>query len=525
MNTIRFLFSSALLAQVWAGSAQIYFSKQLDWQHNYDLMAGLSLFNSARQILLSGGTYGLTPPSSQFFLTKIDSIGGATWQKSFQPVPGAYGNTSNVLKLNEEYSLIQGNAQVVGNTGILNFQLFFIMVQNDTGDTLWVRQIGAEHLEEGVTKMIQTTGGQFSMTGESFPVDNSQRSKVLLLKIDSLGNQTFRKEYTSDNSKNHHAFSLAQTTDGGYLLLAYRSYNGPYPGGFGNENKIDLVLIKTNAQGTQQWMKIFEPAEWKQILLYGSDMQMLTDGNFLVSGLKSYAAYLPGYSYFAKYLLMKFNPQGEIIDSISLPGNYYFFRITRLKPSADGNFWAIGAERDSFATGQTGLIMKITPGLQVLWKREYRVSPPESLAHEIFYEGVMMPDQGFVLCGRAFGPLEDSTNQNAWIIRVDSLGCMEPGCDTVFTDTQDPPQEPDVGILLSPNPTSGEVRLALADPDAMLLGVRLLDMQGRVLEDVQFRREAGWRECVLSLAGQPAGVYLVQARTSRGWAVRKVVKT
>jgi len=524
MNTMRFLFSLALLAQVWAGSAQIYFSKQLDWQHDYDLMAGLSVFDSNRQILLSGGTYGLTPPSSQFFLTKVDSIGGVIWQTSFQPVPGAYGNTSNVLKLDEKYSLIQGNAQVVGNTGTVNYQLFFMKVLNETGDTIWVKQIGAEHLEEGVTKMIQTTDHQFSMTGESFPVDNSQRSKVLLLKIDSLGNQIFRKEYTSDYGKNHHAFSLAQAADGGYLLLAYRSYNGPYLGGFGNENKIDLVLIKTDAQGNQQWLKIFEPWEWKQILLYGTDIQILTNGNFLVSGLKSYAAYLPGYSYYAKYLLLKFNSQGEIIDSVSLPGNYYFFRINRLKPSGDGNFWAIGAERDSSTTAQTGLIMKITPDLQVLWKREYRVSPPESLIHEIFYEGAPLPDKGFVLCGRAFGPIEDSTNQNGWVIRVDSLGCLEPGCDTVITAVGDPPQEADAGILLSPNPTGGEVRLALTDPEAVLLGARLLDVQGRVLEDVQFRREAKWRECVLSLAGQPAGVYVVQVRASKGWVVRKVFK-
>lgn len=524
MNLRSFFLTLALLIQVWVGNAQIYFSKQLDWLHNYDLMAGLSVFDSARQIILSGGTYGLIPPSSQFFLTKIDSIGGIMWQTSFQPVPGAYGNTSNVLKLNEEYSLIQGNAQVVGNTGILNFQLFFIKVHNESGDTIWVKQIGAENLEEGVTKMIQTAGDQFSVTGESFPVDNSQRSKVLLLKIDSVGNQIFRKEYTSDYSKNHHAFSLAQTADGGYLLLAYRNYNGPYPGGFGNINKIDWVTIKTDSLGNQQWVKTYAPWEWKQNLFYGRDIQSLPDGTFLIAAGKGYALFEPNNTYSGKYFFARVNSSGEFVDSVTLAGWHEFPGITRLKPSGDGNFWAIGAEKDSNLTAQTGLIMKITSDLQVLWKREYRVSPPESLAHEIFYEGAMMPDKGFVLCGGAFGPLEDSTNANAWIIRVDSLGCLEPGCDTVFTDVHDPPQESDIGILLSPNPASREVRLALADPEAVLLGIRLLDMQSRVLEDIQFRREAGWRECVLNLAGQPAGVYVVQARTSRGWAVRKVVK-
>ena len=48
----------------------------------------------------------------------------------------------------------------------------------------------------------------------------------------------------------------------------------------------------------------------------------------------------------------------------------------------------------------------------------------------------------------------------------------------------------------------------------MLLGVRGLGMQGRVVSDVQFLRSAGWRECEVDLGGEPAGVYLVQVRAS-----------
>ena len=82
----------------------------------------------------------------------------------------------------------------------------------------------------------------------------------------------------------------------------------------------------------------------------------------------------------------------------------------------------------------------------------------------------------------------------------------------------------DIGITLSPNPTSGILRLALTRAGDVLLGARLLDLQGRVVSDLQFLRSAGWRECVLDLSGQPAGGYVVQVRTSAGWAVRRVVK-
>ena len=114
----------------------------------------------------------------------------------------------------------------------------------------------------------------------------------------------------------------------------------------------------------------------------------------------------------------------------------------------------------------------------------------------------------------AFGPLEDSTNQNGWVIRVDSLGCLEPGCQLNSAIEDPPTPEQDIGIILSPNPTSGQALLALAHEGAVLLGVRGLGMQGRVVSDVQFLRSAGWRECEVDLGGEPAGVYLVQVRAS-----------
>lgn len=168
--------------------------------------------------------------------------------------------------------------------------------------------------------------------------------------------------------------------------------------------------------------------------------------------------------------------------------------------------------------------MKITPELEVLWKREYRVSPPESMLHEMFYEAVEMPDKGFVLCGTAFGLLEDSTNQNGWVIRVDSLGCLEPGCHLNSPVEEPPAAVPDIGLALSPNPTTGQVHLVLTHEGAVLLGVRVLDVQGRTVSDIQYKRSAGWRECDLDLGAEPAGVYVVQVHTSEGAGARKVIK-
>jgi len=513
----------ALLIFVEMGSAQVYFNKQIDWQHDYEYLAGIITFGDSNNILVAGGNSGLTSYIDHFLVSRLTNIGEITWSKSFLPRSNVSGNTVSMLKLDEEYSIIYGNADLLNATPE-NYQYFLTKIRNQTGDTIWVKELGNNDLQEGGHELIKTADGGFAIMGYFFPVNGTQRQKLTIHKTDSLGNLIFRREYTTDINKDHYAYSLLQTNDGGFLIFGFRAYEGTYLGGVGTVNKIDMVIIKTDALGIQQWKKIYPPWEWKQNLFYGLDIQPLPNGDFLMAGVKSYALFLPGNTFTGKYFFARINGSGEFIDSVTLPKSYYNFRVNRLKPSSDGNFWAIGAERDTFTEGQTGLIMKISPNLEVIWKREFRVSPPESTEHEMFFEGVEMPDKGFVLCGRAFGLLEDSTNQNGWVIRVDSLGCLEPGCQLNSAIEDPPTPEQDIGIALSPNPTSGQARLALTHEGAMLLGLRVLDVQGRVVSDMQFLRAARWRECVVDLGWEPAGVYLVQVRTSEGWGVRKIVK-
>jgi len=521
---VRLFLTLALLTLSGVGSAQVYFNRQIDWEHEYEYLGGVVVFGDSNRLLVAGGNNDLTATYiDHYLISKLSGKGELLWKKSFLPRPNSSGNTVSLLKLDEEYSLIYGNADLL-DAAPENYQYFLIKIRNETGDTVWVKELGSYSSQDGGYKCIRTLDGGFAICGFSFLTNNSQQNRIVLLKTDSLGNQQFRKEYTTDTSKDHYGYSLVQTSDGGYLLFGIRDYTGTYPGGLFTSHKNDMVLLKTDALGNQEWVKVYPSWEWKQTFFYGRDLQVLSDSNYLIAGLKGYAVFQPGVSYAGNYFFARLNQSGEFIDSVTIPGMHELPRINRLKPSSDGNFWAIGAEKDSQSLGQTGLIMKITPNLEVLWKREYRVSPPESMLHEIFYEGVEMPDHGFVLCGGAFGPLEDSTNANGWVIRVDSLGCLEPGCNGSSAAPEPPGEAPDIGITLSPNPTSGILRLALTRAGDVLLGARVLDMQGRVLSDVQFLRSAGWRECVLDLSGQPAGAYVVQVRSNAGWHVRKIIK-
>lgn len=81
---------------------------------------------------------------------------------------------------------------------------------------------------------------------------------------------------------------------------------------------------------------------------------------------------------------------------------------------------------------------------------------------------------------------------------------------------------PDEGISISPNPTIGDAMLSLTDTDAALLHVRLLNVRGQVLSDIQHSKSQ--RTALLNLSGLPAGVFIVQVQTTKGQYIERVVK-
>ncbi len=520
---MRKVITLALLALTGAGSAQSYWNEQFDYHHQYEYMAGG--VHTGDGLLFAGGRNNPFASDPYIYLLKLGDNGGKLWERSVGFGPSTEVGAANILPLNTAYSLIESTFNLVPTSTSWDSQHCFIKIDNATGDTLWVKTYGRPNYSENSGKMIRTADGGFALVGWSFKTDYTDYQQALLVKLDSLGNRQFWQTYTTHSGRHHYGWSLAQTPDGGYLLLCFTKYDGFCNGcpAWG-EQLIEMVIFKADANGNQQWAKTYPVTGYKEHNNAGTDITALPNGNYLIAGRRYYDITTHLGSYLSDYYFRTINLSGEIVDSLSFE-NHSNCETDRMLKVSDSNYLVCGYELDTInKNGQTGLLLKVRPDGRPLWKREYRVSPPQSKIHDAFFNAIEMPDRGFVVCGRAYGPIEDSTYQNAWVIRVDSLGCLEPGCDSTITAAHDPPGPSAVGLSLSPNPTTGEARLLLSDPEAVLLGVRVLDIQGRTVSDVQYLRSAGWRGCVLDLGGQPAGVYVVQVRTSKGWGVGKVLR-
>jgi len=88
---------------------------------------------------------------------------------------------------------------------------------------------------------------------------------------------------------------------------------------------------------------------------------------------------------------------------------------------------------------------------------------------------------------------------------------------TVAIDEQD---ETD-GIVVYPNPTTGEVMIAISDYP--ICDIRLFDIMGRQISVVG-QSEIGQSEIIMNIADLPTGIYFIRIQTENGVVTRKVVK-
>src|SRR5436190_923025 len=101
--------------------------------------------------------------------------------------------------------------------------------------------VGTESGDEGYA-VLQTQDSGYIVAGITHP-GNTHRA-VYLVRFDSVGNHTWTK--TLGDEGEFTCKSISPTTDGGYILGGYLSHSGTYQ-----------MVIKTDAEGNQQWLRTY----------------------------------------------------------------------------------------------------------------------------------------------------------------------------------------------------------------------------------------------------------------------------
>jgi len=241
------------------------------WSKTY---GGTGVDEAFSVVQTSDGGYaiaGSTMPfgaSGDFWLVKTDSVGNMLWSKT-------YGGTENDIAS----SVVQtsdGGYAIAGMTSCSAGGYDFWLVRTDSfGNMLWSKTYGRIGDDEAFS-VVQTSDGGYALAGVTYSYGAS--GDFWLVKTDSVGNMLWSKTYggTGDDE----ASSVIQTSDGGYMLAGY-TYS------YGAGVTADFWVIKTNSSGDMLWSKTYGGTSYE----WAFSVVQTSDGGYAIAGYtQSYGA-------------------------------------------------------------------------------------------------------------------------------------------------------------------------------------------------------------------------------------------
>jgi hypothetical protein len=187
---------------------------------------------------------------------------------------------------------------------------------------------------------------------------------------------------------------------------------------------------------------------------------------------------------------------------------------------ADGNLILCGTvENYNNVFNDKGLLFKLSPDGEVLWGRDYAHYGGLSGYHPQVFNAVQPTrDGGFILTGETWGPSPPNPSR-LWLLKLDSLGCLVPGCNTVGLEEFE--SQLQSALQISPNPANTQVHVELPLPEGYrLVGAVqavLVDAQGKeVLRGTMGNTGLGLNGN-LAVSGLPSGLYYLHLRDGQKW--------
>lgn len=372
----------------------------------------------------------------------------------------------------------------------------FCLLQFDkSGDVISEWVYGENDHKDIPQNLISTSDGGYLFSGQTqFEAPPDTDGQLYAVKIDSLGNEQWSQEYGGTLYES--GGGGVQTPDGGFLILGWtRSF------GAGNR---DFYLVKTDNLGSEQWFETYGDSFFDS----GQDIGALNDGNYILAGYRNLNDKRQAYFY-------KVDENGDVIweqDYGEVQSIEEFRGVIELD---NGDLVGVGLFDENAPSGSNnqGLLIRVDSEGNQKWLRTYDKSPQIDL----FYSVLETEDGGFLLSGQAIN--EQTNSQDAWLLKVDSVGCPYPNC-TVGIDEE----EKTVVVDVWPNPATDVLNIEKVGSSKQL-EISVFVLNGREILTSPSPSLLGGERMQLDVSGWSAGVYVLQGTDEEGRSFSlKVVK-
>jgi hypothetical protein len=308
------------------------------------------------------------------------------------------------------YALVEtsdGGYALAGYTSVGNGDCWLVKT-NEFGYMEWNRTYGGSHWDYAYS-LVATSDGGYAIAGSTHSVSSSIYDDVWLVKADALGNEEWNRTYGGASWDG--AYSLVETSDGGYALAGYTSQSGL--------GSWDVWLIKTDAAGNVEWNQTYGGADYDD----ARSLVVTSDGGYALAGrTKSFGAgeedfWLVKTDEFGNmewnqtyggegndeaYALVAASGGGYVVA-----GTWDFVEYINLESGEEvsqGDFWLV--KTDEFGNME--------------WNQTYGGTDLD-----VAYALIATADEGYALAGRtdSFG----DGDGNFWLVKTDEYGVVPEG--------------------------------------------------------------------------------------------------
>jgi hypothetical protein len=438
--------------------------------------------------IITGYTVSYASGDAFVYLIKTDAFGDTLWTRIYGDSLENYGRS--VQQTTDSGYIIVGSKQSTAS----NFDVWLIKTDS-LGDTLWTKTFGNAYDDDGYSVQQTTDGGYIIVAWTSLYAAGD----FWLIKTDASGNITWTKNYGGSDSE--YTQYGQQTSDGGYVIAGYT-----YSYGAGNQ---DFYLVKTNASGDTSWTKTYGGA--------GSDLcycvQQTTDSGYILTG------YTNSYGAGADDVwLVKTNASGDTIWTKTFGGSSSDHGKS-VQQTDDGGYVITGMTY-SYGVGEDDVwIIKTDSNGDTLWTKTYG-----GASFDWSSSVQQTTDGGYIVSGATYS--YGAGGADVYLIKTDSLGNVG------IQEKKDIRHKTkDIRLTCHPNPFTSRVEIKIRGVSAYrsigVSEIQIYDISGREVRSLsvlssQFSVPSYvWDGCDEDGSIAPPGIYFLKLNCK---PVGKVVK-
>jgi len=386
------------------------------------IVAGYSASNYGD---VSGNHGGL-----DYWVVKLNSAGNIVWQKC---LGGRYNDVAYSIQQTLDGGFIVAGYTDSYDGNVSGHHVssdFWVVKLNSSGVIVWQKCLGGNSYDRA-NSIKQTSDGGFIVAGytDSYAGDVSGhhgRADFWVVKLDSSGNIVWQK--CLGGSDNEEAHSIQQTSDGGFIVAGYTFSNDGDVSG--NHGGLDFWIVKLNSSGRIEWQKCLGGSSYD----WAFSIQQTSDGGYIVAGYsKSNDGDVSGHRGFLEdFWVVRLDSSGDIIWKKCLGGTGYDVAYS-VQQTSDGGFIVAGYTRSNNGdvSGHHGSadsadywVVKLNSSGNIVWQKCLG-----GRYNDVAYSIQQTSEGGFIVAGYTISNDGDVRGNHGyydfWVVKLSPVGVSE----------------------------------------------------------------------------------------------------